>query len=144
MSDVEVETVSNKEEGQIHQEVQPKQLVNIRKEDIRFYKCCGCHASLFTNHHIIEHEVGHGQKDFRHRKRDRNAFDIVHCTSFFVDWDKLPWLKDQVNDKGHYGRLECPKCDVKIGNFNWSGSTCSCGTFVYPGVQVQKTKVMLL
>lgn len=45
--------------------------------------------------------------------------------------------------EGIEGKLTCPnaKCGGRLGNFNWSGSQCSCGSWVVPAVQVVASKV---
>lgn len=42
------------------------------------------------------------------------------------------------------GKFGCPKCDTKIGTWNWSGAQCSCGTWVVPAIQVPRSKVDLV
>ena len=58
------------------------------------------------------------------------------------------------------GKLVCPKCNGRVGSYNWSGNQCSCknvcrhlmmeyrcinlhagGTWVTPAIQVLKTRV---
>jgi len=39
------------------------------------------------------------------------------------------------------GKLTCPGCQARFGSFCWSGTTCSCGLWVVPGIQVPKSKV---
>ena len=45
--------------------------------------------------------------------------------------------------EGIEGKLICPnaKCGGRLGNFNWSGSQCSCGSWVVPAIQVVASKV---
>ena len=39
------------------------------------------------------------------------------------------------------GKITCPKCDTKVGHWNWSGAQCSCGTWVCPAIQVPLSRV---
>jgi len=41
------------------------------------------------------------------------------------------------------GKLCCPnvKCNSRLGSFHWSGSQCSCGTWVTPSIKVTKSRV---
>lgn len=39
------------------------------------------------------------------------------------------------------GKLECPKCNSKVGNYAWQGIKCSCGGWVVPGISVARGKV---
>lgn len=45
--------------------------------------------------------------------------------------------------EGIEGKLTCPnaKCGGRLGSFNWSGSQCSCGSWVVPAIQVVASKV---
>jgi hypothetical protein len=59
------------------------------------------------------------------------------CTSVFVrqppEWAPCA--------DGNGGRLTCPKCESKIGNYAWSGASCSCGNWVTPSFQFQLARV---
>jgi dual specificity phosphatase 12 len=39
------------------------------------------------------------------------------------------------------GRLECPKCRANVGKYAWQGMSCSCGTWVVPGISLAKGRV---
>jgi dual specificity phosphatase 12 len=39
------------------------------------------------------------------------------------------------------GKLECPKCNSKVGAYAWQGMRCSCGMWVTPCFSVGKSKV---
>jgi len=39
------------------------------------------------------------------------------------------------------GKLCCPKCEQKIGAFNWAGCQCGCGAWVTPAFYLQTGKV---
>jgi len=41
------------------------------------------------------------------------------------------------------GKLRCPKCNARVGHWNWSGLQCSCGTWVTPAFQITNSKVDL-
>jgi dual specificity phosphatase 12 len=38
-------------------------------------------------------------------------------------------------------KLQCVKCEARLGNFNWAGMQCSCGTWVNPAFQLHKSQV---
>lgn len=38
-------------------------------------------------------------------------------------------------------QLLCPKCNSKLGSFNWYGEQCSCGRWVTPAFQMHKNRV---
>lgn len=55
-----------------------------------------------------------------------NKVPVADCTSFFLRDDTgLEWLAGLSDVEG---KLSCPhpKCGVRIGSFNWSGTQCSC------------------
>lgn len=59
------------------------------------------------------------------------------CSHFFIQ--EQVWIKAQ---EGHLeGIINCPKCSIKVGTFNWAGLKCSCGVWVVPGFAIQKAKV---
>lgn len=38
-------------------------------------------------------------------------------------------------------QLLCPKCNAKLGSFNWYGEQCSCGRWITPAFQIHKNRV---
>ena len=50
----------------------------------------------------------------------------------------LPGCSLQYSDDG---KIACPKCSTRVGNYNWSGMQCSCGAWITPAFQVIKSKV---
>ncbi|CAG8599539.1 1055_t:CDS:2, partial [Diversispora eburnea] len=39
------------------------------------------------------------------------------------------------------GKINCPNCKFKLGNYSWAGMQCSCGTWVTPSFAIHKEKV---
>ena len=39
------------------------------------------------------------------------------------------------------GKIHCPKCSARVGSFSWSGTQCSCGTWVTPAISFQRARV---
>lgn len=57
---------------------------------------------------------------------------------YFVE--PLVWMKDVLNNV--QGRLYCPKCNNKLGSFNWiMASKCPCGSVVSPAFYLVPSKV---
>lgn len=52
----------------------------------------------------------------------RNS-QLIQCTSYFLN--EMEWMLTQCDDI--QGKLFCPKCNCKLGFWNWSGVQCSCG-----------------
>ena len=119
--------------------VLPPVPVTLPAAAVTWFKCKKCRAPLFTAAMLDIHEPGAGQAAFKPRKREARVVPDG-CTSHFL-------LSDAIEgDAGSRltsieGKLGCPKCTTRIGNFDWSGMQCSCGTWVTPAVQVIKSKV---
>jgi dual specificity phosphatase 12 len=62
------------------------------------------------------------------------------CQSLFCDESVLHWLSSSSSSLLE-GRLSCFKCSNKLGHWKWSGSQCSCGTWVVPAIQIPLSKV---
>ena len=59
---------------------------------------------------------------------------------FFVE--PLAWMDGVL--KNTQGKLNCPKCKSKLGNFNWTmGCNCPCGVQVSPAFYLVPSKVEL-
>eukprot|EP00696_Hemimastix_kukwesjijk_P015017 gnl/Hemi2/3108_TR1100_c0_g1_i1.p1 gnl/Hemi2/3108_TR1100_c0_g1~~gnl/Hemi2/3108_TR1100_c0_g1_i1.p1 ORF type:complete len:127 (-),score=21.78 gnl/Hemi2/3108_TR1100_c0_g1_i1:215-565(-) len=91
--------------------------------------CRACRAVLFATGDIQPHAVGSGYDPTRRSSSDQ-------CTSIFLS-EPQPWMDTADVD----GKVLCPKCKVRVGAFSWSGSQCSCGTWVTPAIQMSCGKV---
>ena len=60
------------------------------------------------------------------------------CRNIFLE--PLAWMKG-VEEGPTEGKLCCPKCDAKLGQFSWVGVRCGCGAWVAPAFYVQSAKV---
>jgi hypothetical protein len=67
--------------------------------------------------------------------------DAPPCQNVFLE--PLAWM-DGIEEGMNEGKLCCPRCDVKVGYYNWSGCQCSCGAWVTPAFYVQLGKVDVL
>jgi len=107
------------------------------------YACKMCRTKLFANCHLEDppHPIGkHGfssrkQKGSNHRGGGSSSDP---CHSYFLA-SALDWMADISSSVE--GKLNCPKCNAKLGLYNWTGSQCSCGTWVVPAIQIQKGRV---
>ncbi|CAH0521097.1 unnamed protein product [Peronospora belbahrii] len=63
----------------------------------------------------------------------------VECSSYFLD-ETLSWMDEALLAKG---KIRCPtaKCQSRLGGLQWSGSQCSCGTWVTPSIKITKSRV---
>ncbi|XP_036891183.1 dual specificity protein phosphatase 12 [Sturnira hondurensis] len=111
-------------------------------KDEVLYKCRKCRRSLFRSSSILDHKEGSGPIAFAH-KRPAPALTCVSgspapCTSHFVE--PVQWMEPALLGVMD-GQLLCPKCNAKLGSFNWYGEQCSCGRWVTPAFQVHKNRV---
>lgn len=88
------------------------------------FKCKKCRKVIFSGNDLESHHKGQSL--------------AAQCTSYFLD-DEVDWLP---KDSGTIsGKLNCNKCSAKIGNFSWTSTQCSCGTWVAPAFQIHKSRV---
>ena len=105
------------------------------------FTCRRCRTKLFTTEQVAhgidggtDGTVGNVKTHWARAARR----DIKQCTSVFTT-EAPEWVGDVLT--GHSGPLNCPKCGTRVGNFNWSGSTCSCGRWVAPAFQFPLSKI---
>ncbi|XP_026883501.2 dual specificity protein phosphatase 12 [Electrophorus electricus] len=105
------------------------------------YRCRKCRRVLFRRSSILSHSMGSGPSAFSHKRpsgRLPATGDQTECTSYFIE--PVQWM-----EKGLLGvmdgQLLCPKCNSKLGSFNWYGEQCSCGRWVTPAFQMHKNRV---
>lgn len=105
------------------------------------FTCRKCRTTLFKVEDVI-HGVDRsnvGTAGEVKAKWARNARGEARCTSVFVG--EAPSWCDGDDLCSNSGTLCCGKCGTRVGNYSWSGSTCSCGHWVAPAFQFQLSKV---
>ncbi|XP_028857139.1 dual specificity protein phosphatase 12 [Denticeps clupeoides] len=107
------------------------------------YRCRKCRRVLFRGSSILSHCVGSGPVSFSHKKCERDsqvstAGGRAQCTSLFIE--PVQWMEEALLGVMD-GQLLCPKCNSKLGSFNWYGEQCSCGKWVTPAFQMHKSRV---
>ncbi|KAF0531895.1 dual specificity protein phosphatase 12 [Gigaspora margarita] len=115
-------------------------------------KCKKCRRTLISNEDFVTHTQGSGQTAFSYNKRDNSYSSMMKekynskplCSSYFIE--PLDWIfsEDKQSDKEESeldGKIKCPKCKAKLGNYNWAGMQCSCGTWVTPSFAIHREKV---
>lgn len=83
--------------------------------------CRLCRAHLFDSNDLTEHS-----KDSSRR-----------CTSTFLS-NQPSWL---LSDGSLEGKLYCPKCNSRVGQWSWIGGKCSCGDWFAPAFQFTTSKI---
>lgn len=108
------------------------------------YLCRMCRTTLFGDNDLQDppHEVS--QHQFSRRKMQHGTVTAEsitdHCQSYFLQ-DGLNWMGNDIQNGVSEGKFNCPHCSAKIGTWIWSGTQCSCGTWVVPAIQIPKSKV---
>jgi hypothetical protein len=96
----------------------------LREDNHEFYCCRRCRYCLSDS--TLLHE---------HSKLKGNSANCS-CTSLFME--NPPVFLDMVDDSG---KLLCPKCSSRVGQWSWVGIPCSCGEWVIPAFQITKSKI---
>ncbi|CAN2391855.1 positive regulation of glucokinase activity [Pristimantis euphronides] len=103
------------------------------------FRCRKCRRSLFRAGSILNHALDERPAAFVHKRPAAvQASHQAQCTSFFVE--PVQWMEAALLGVLD-GQLLCPKCNAKLGSFNWYGEQCSCGRWVTPAFQVHKNRV---
>lgn len=107
-------------------------------------KCKKCRCLLATSHQLIIHEPLNKDQTGKLHQMTRNgmAFDSSvdqQCTSYFIE--PVKWMKGELEQGKLEGKLNCPKCNSKLGAYHWQGAKCSCGVWVTPGISLQRGRV---
>lgn len=98
------------------------------------FKCRKCRVTLFGQADLEDPPHQPSQHSFSYRKvHHGGTTGSSSCQSFFLQ-DTLDWMENE-------GKFSCPSCDTKLGSTTWSGTQCSCGTWVVPAIQIPKSKV---
>ncbi|CAE6086256.1 unnamed protein product [Arabidopsis arenosa] len=119
---------------------------NERSSRSSTYECKKCKRVLLFQEQVIDHTPGEADSEFD--DMFKNMIGEVHknpgdhqnqCTSIFVE--PLSWMNSAMENDVSEGKLSCPKCQAKVGSFDWSGSYCSCGSKIVPAFQLQMNRV---
>jgi hypothetical protein len=136
--------------------LQPKPTLRI-DPSLPIFACRICRTPLLDQSHLA---VGHVQNLHSFRRLSKATTTTVTnpqttprrpCQSLFCDESVLEWLSSSSSSSSSSpssyptvvleGRLSCYKCSNKLGHWKWSGSQCSCGTWVVPAIQIPLSKV---
>jgi len=105
--------------------------------------CRRCRRLVARGANALPHEPGEAMDAFSWRARAKSdpgnrSRGSERCQHVFLE--PLAWMKG-VEEGPVEGKLCCPKCDAKLGHFNWVGCRCACGAWVAPAFYVQRAKV---
>ncbi|KAJ1498339.1 dual specificity phosphatase 12 [Coelomomyces lativittatus] len=109
------------------------------------YRCPKCRQYLFSDSDIIEHEVHSFTK--KSHSRFKASSMPTHCCSVYNVSPK-PWMHEELSHQSISGKILCSHimkngtaCGLKLGEYHWQGSTCSCGKWMSPAFFIPKSKV---
>lgn len=106
--------------------------------DKKRFSCRKCRTILFGQDDLENPPHVPSRHNFGPRKQGAAGQQQQRpCQSIFLQ-SMPPWAGEQYNN---VGRIDCPKCDTKVGHCHWAGAQCSCGTWVCPAIQVPFSKV---
>jgi dual specificity phosphatase 12 len=107
------------------------------------YSCRKCRMILFGDDDMEDPPHAPSSHGFSWKKIKHSGYGSTGssaCQSHFLEAG-LDWMGDVSCTEGKFC---CPKCETKLGSWNWSGAQCSCGTWVVPAIQIPRGKVDLV
>lgn len=125
-------------------------LTTVRPEPT-VYRCKKCRRIVASASNILPHLPGERQiwrhisakKDFEScdkllQKREPQVLDKFCDKIYFVE--PLAWMPDITH--AVEGKLNCPKCNTKLGSFSWiAGIQCPCGSKIAPAFYLVPSKL---
>ena len=113
------------------------------------YTCRKCRCLLFLHEDLMTHTASQQTFSYKKKKKDRKATATATMSNASPSTNKkqadecgvhflhLPteWMSESE------GKIHCPKCTTRLGSFSWSGSQCSCGSWITPSISFPKSKV---
>lgn len=111
-------------------------------------RCKRCRHTLASSHHVELHETpDEASKQSLFIKTAANLRRVISreaasvtCSHHFLT-EPTAWMKPEMEKQEMDGKLNCPKCDAKVGAYSWKGSRCSCGKWMIPAIHLQTAKV---
>jgi len=115
--------------------------VQTRASRPRRIRCKLCRKEVATRDDFMDHSNGHGRGTTNTSSTTKVPMIGRSCSGYFIE--PLPWTQEQATSGAPSGKLACPtpRCNAKLGNFDWAGSKCGCGEWVVPGFCLARGKV---
>lgn len=129
-------------------------LTTVRPEPT-VYRCKKCRRIVASASNILPHTI-HEKQIWRHISSKRTSKEVKRvqepvehvkkenqvmefCSKiYFIE--PLAWMPDIIHNVE--GKLNCPKCNTKLGSFSWiAGSQCPCGSKIAPAFYLVPSKV---
>ncbi|XP_014251597.1 dual specificity protein phosphatase MPK-4-like isoform X2 [Cimex lectularius] len=105
------------------------------KPDPLVYRCIKCRRVVACVSNLLPHVRGRRMSWKKLEPSDSQEF----CTLiYFIE--PIAWMKSAMHSE--QGKLNCPKCNSKLGSFSWTmGCQCPCGSKVSPAFYLVPSKV---
>ncbi|KAI5784627.1 protein-tyrosine phosphatase-like protein [Geopyxis carbonaria] len=116
-----VARITRMEEGQTPEEIGMVEL-----------RCKKCRRALANSQYLSPHIPKPAQPP-------NPEPSLVKCSHHFLE--PLRWMKPELDEGKLEGKLECPKCQSKVGSYAWQGMKCSCGEWIVPGISLARGRV---
>ncbi|KYQ89994.1 TatD-related deoxyribonuclease [Tieghemostelium lacteum] len=121
-----------------------KTILRLSEEDLKnlHYSCKKCRTKLFIAGDLVEHEEQSKVLDHNFVKQGgvgtNEQKKSVGCKSLFLPLRE--WMNIQEIYKDNQ-KIECPKCQTKLGSFSHGGEQCSCGMKLLESCRINKSRV---
>ncbi|ODV88925.1 hypothetical protein CANCADRAFT_32355 [Tortispora caseinolytica NRRL Y-17796] len=106
-------------------------------------RCKKCRRVLATDRVVVTHKPSESKARLPMANLVANpkmsSMISPYCSQFFTE--PLVWMKDELSLGKLEGRLDCPKCQSKVGSYHWQGVRCGCDTWIVPAIGLQRGKV---
>jgi len=108
----------------------PADLDNSTTGVSELFKCRRCRHVIFNNNNVTHHTLGN-DNDYK-----------IKCEYEYL-LVPMKWM--ELNE--YQGKIYCPKCKDKLGQFVWGGHICGgvegqrCGAHVSPWIHIQKCRI---
>uniref|UniRef100_A0A0X3PKA5 Dual specificity protein phosphatase 12 n=2 Tax=Schistocephalus solidus TaxID=70667 RepID=A0A0X3PKA5_SCHSO len=81
-----------------------------------YFACRKCRKMLFHSDALVHHTQMDSYSE--------------SCKSGELFTESLDWTSAVTREIE--GKLNCPRCNAKVGSYNWCGEPCTCGRWVTP------------
>ncbi|KAG9296939.1 hypothetical protein G9A89_006894 [Geosiphon pyriformis] len=101
-------------------------------------KCKKCRRIFISPESFVSHSPGKGQVAFSCKKRDFSGHGSQNCSAYFIE--PMEWISGAHQGELN-GKILCPNCQAKLGNYSWAGMQCSCGAWITPSFSIHRDRV---
>ncbi|KAF3907962.1 hypothetical protein ABW21_db0207717 [Orbilia brochopaga] len=106
---------------------------------IESLKCKMCRRTLALPESFVDHQAKSPPITATARDIAAAGPSKGSCQHHFVD--PVVWMRPELEKGLMEGKLECPKCNAKVGSYAWHGMKCTCGLWVVPAISLARGRV---